>query len=125
MFDFTGPTTVTIYTGPSAEEIRAIVADQLTAALTPLENKMTAISDFLDATGATVDQIQTALTDVAADVTALLARAGEAGVFTPEEQEKADAVSGKLAAVGEALGALDTAVGDEDGSDTAPADPQA
>ena len=103
--------------GPTAEELRTIVATEITAALNPLENKMTEISDFLDATNATVDQVNTAVTDIAADVAVLLA-AVPAGTFSTEEQAKADALVGKLTAVSTALGALDTAVGDQDGSDT-------
>lgn len=116
---FTGPTTVHIHVhGATAADIRRIVTEQLTATLAPIGAKLSEISDYLDATGATVDTIQSALTDVAADVTALLNTAGEAGVFTDDERAKAEAVSGKLAAINEALGTLDTAVGDQDGSDT-------
>lgn len=119
MITITGPVTMHFH-GATAEEITAIVAAQLAAALTPLGEKMTEISDFLDTANATVDAIQTALADVSADVAALLARAGEAGAFSEEDQAKADAVSAKLTAVSDALSALDTAVGDEDGSDTPP-----
>lgn len=87
-----------------------------------LERHMTEISDFLAAENATIDSISTALTDVAADVTALLAKAGTAGVFSADEQDKADAAAGKLSAVSDALAALNTEVGDQDGSDTPPAE---
>lgn len=90
------------------------------AGITRLELKMTEISDFLDAEGAKADNIATALADVAADVNALLASAGSAGAFSPEEQAKADALSGKFDAISAALGSLDVAVGDQDGSDAPP-----
>ena len=62
--------------------------------------------------------VAAALADVAADVTALLAKAGTAGVFSADEQAKADAAAGKLSAVSDALTNLNTEVGDQDGSDT-------
>jgi N-acetylglucosamine kinase-like BadF-type ATPase len=116
VFTINGPVTIHVH-GPTAEEIRTVVATEITAALNPLENKMTQISDFLDATNATADQVNAAVADIAADVAVLLA-AVPAGTFTTDEQAKADALAAKLTAVTDALGALDTAVGDQDGSDT-------
>lgn len=100
------------------------LARPILSRLNQLENHMTQIGDFLAGENATLDAITTALADVAADVTALLAKAGTAGVFSPEEQASADAASAKLAAVGAALASLDTEVGDQDGSDTPPAQPE-
>lgn len=118
MFTITGPVTIHVH-GPSAEEIRTLVAAELATALNPLETKMTEISDFLDTTNATVDQVNTAVADIAADVAVLLAAVPD-GTFSAEEQAKADALAAKLTAVSDALSALDTAVGDQDGSDTPP-----
>jgi methyl-accepting chemotaxis protein len=87
-----------------------------------LERHMTEISDFLDTQNASLDAISAALGDVAADVAALLAKAGSAGVFSADEQAKADQSAEKLAAVATALANLDTEVGDQDGSDTPPAE---
>lgn len=98
--------------------------DFLTALVRPfvqgvhrLETKLSDISDFLDAQGSKADNLAAALADVSADVQALLAKAGSAGVFSADEQAKADALSGKFDAITTALSALDTAVGDQDGSD--------
>lgn len=114
MFDFTGPVTINVAYGPTLDDISAVIA----AALSPLEQKMTDISDFLDGQNATLETVAAKLTDVASDVTALLARAGEAGVFTTEEQTKADQATATLNAIADGLTSLDVAVGDEDGSDT-------
>lgn len=83
-----------------------------------LEQHMTEISDALDADNASIGVIATTLTAVAADVAVLLTKASGAGVFSAEEQAKADQVNAGLTALADAAAGLQTEVGDQDGSDT-------
>ena len=113
---FTGPVTI-INLGPTAEEIAAAV----TAALTPLEQKMSDATDFLAAEGDKIDVLTAGIADIAADVQVLLDKAASAGVFTADEQAAAAAVTEKLDALHAAVSGLNDEVGDQDGSDTPPA----
>lgn len=83
-----------------------------------LEHQMSAISDFLDAENASLATIASTLTAVAADVAVLLTKASGAGVFSADEQAKADEVNAGLSALATAAAGLQTEVGDQDGSDT-------
>jgi outer membrane murein-binding lipoprotein Lpp len=116
---FTGPVYITVL-GPSAEDIAAIVAAQLTAALTPLETTMTDASTFLTDLGPKIDTLTTGMADIAADVQVLLDKAAAAGVFTSEEQALADGVTAKMDALKAAVSSLNDEVGDQDGSDNPP-----
>lgn len=98
-------------------------------AITRLEERMTSLSDNIDAIKSEVDglsgataQLGTAFADLAADV-----RAALEGV-SPADQEKFDGLRATLRTTTEAAAAalasiasLDTEVGDRDGSDTPPA----
>jgi len=110
---------------PDTRLFLAELARQLHRRFDRLEHRMSKISDYFDATNATLTTINDTLTDVASDVTALLTKAGGAGVFTAEEQALADAATAKLTALGTALSALDTQVGDQDGSEGGPTPPPA
>ncbi len=102
-------------------DVRLAIADlarQLFRRFDRLEHQMSQISDYFDSTNATLTTISDTLTDVAADVTALLAKGTASGIFSAEEQALADAATSKLSAVGTALTNLDTQVGDQDGSES-------
>lgn len=102
-------------------DVRLAIADlarQLFRRFDRLEHQMSQISDYFDSTNATLGTVQAKLTDVAADVTALLAKAGGSGVFTPDEQTRADTAAATLTALSDALTTLDTQVGDQDGSES-------
>jgi hypothetical protein len=107
-----------------APPVRALLhylAEQHTRILTRLdrmEHKMSQIGDFFDAEGVTLTNVRTALDAVAADVAVLLTKASGSGVFTPEEQAKADALSAGFAALSSAVTTLAAQVGDQDGSGT-------
>lgn len=119
MFTITGPVTITVY-GPSLDDIRIAVASETAAALTPLENTVSDISDFLTNLGPKVDTLTTGMADIAADVAVLLTKASQAGVFTADEQALADGVTAKFDALHQAVSDLNDQVGDQDGSDTPP-----
>lgn len=113
-----------------APPVRALLhylAEQHTRILTRLdrmEHKMSQIGDFLDAEGVSLTSIRTALDAVAADVAVLLTKASGSGVFTAEEQAKADALSAGFTALSSAVSTLAEQVGDQDGSGlTAPTPP--
>jgi hypothetical protein len=124
MFTITGPVTINV-NGPTADDIRIVVASEIAAALTPLEQKMSDFTAFAANISTQLDTFAAGLTDIAADVAVLLTKAAQAGVFTPEEQALADAVQGKFDAVHTGLSNLNDEVGDQDGSDNPPAEPTA
>lgn len=123
MLDFVGPTTVYVFNGPSAEEIRAAVQAELATALTPLEGKMTTVLENLaaiqaqaDAQGTAIGALAAAFADLAGDVRAALAAAADPNV---DEQAALDTLSATLdsstAAAAAALAdvqALDAEVGE-------------
>ena len=74
---------------------------------------MATINEVLAAQGAALDTVAAQVADLAADVAVLAA-----GELTAEQQAAADSVTAKLAAITEGLAAVDTVVGDRDGSDT-------
>lgn len=89
--------------------------------LNRLEQKMTEISDYLAAEGASLATLGTVLDNVAGDVSVLLTKAGNAGVFTSAERALADQRTADLAALADKARSLQTEVGDQDGSDAPPA----
>ncbi len=94
-------------TGPSAEDIRTIVAAELAAALTPLEESMATEAEQFAALDAKV-------TDLIADVRAALAAlTADRDNLGPDGQAALDTLTAKV-------DAFDTEVGDADGSDTPP-----
>lgn len=99
----TGPTTINVY-GPSADDIRTIVAAGLAAALTPLEEAMATEAEQLNALSVKVDDL---IADVRAALAALEADRDNLG---PDGQAALDSLTAKLAA-------FDAEVGDADGSD--------
>lgn len=124
MFTITGPVTITVL-GPSMDDIRTAVASEIAAALTPLEQHMSDTANFLTDLGPKIDTLTTGMADIAADVQVLLDKAAQAGVFTAEEQALADGVTAKFDALKTAVSNLNDEVGDQDGSDNPPADPNA
>lgn len=87
------------------------------AGLTRLENRMSETSEFLSAELPKLDTVLAGLADISDDVAVLLTKASSSGVFTPEERDRADAVTGKLDAVHTALSNLNDQVGDQNLSD--------
>lgn len=124
MFTITGPVTITVQ-GPTMDDIRIAVASEIAAALTPLGDLVSDFTDFAANIGAKLDTFTAGLADIAADVAVLLTKAAQAGVFTAEEQAVADGVQAKFDAVHSGLSGLNDEVGDQDGSDTPPAEPTA
>ena len=78
---------------------------------------MSAIDDALAALTAKDDTLAAAVTDLIADVRALIDQLRNAPL-TPEQQAAVDALSARLDTTAGEVGALDTEVGDADGSDT-------
>lgn len=89
--------------------------------LTHLEQLMATATEAIAALTAQADANSTALLDLVADVRALIALLSAEQQLTPETQAAADALAAKLAGDAGVIGALDTEVGDADGSDTPPA----
>lgn len=76
---------------------------------------MATIDETLAAQSAALDTVAAQLADLAADVAVLVS-----GELSTEQQVVADGIAAKLAAISNGLLALDTSVGDRDGSDTPP-----
>jgi uncharacterized coiled-coil protein SlyX len=76
---------------------------------------MATIDETLAAQNAALTTIAAQLVDLAADVAVLVS-----GELSAEQQAVADQIAAKLAVINEGLAALDTSVGDLDGSDTPP-----
>lgn len=112
---FTGPVTI-ISLGPSAEDIAAIVADQLTAALTPIKESLMALNDDLAA-------LRNELGQTFADLDAKIQRLQDA-VDNPTTTSQLDADGQAiLDEIKAQVAAARATVGDEnsDGSPAAPA----
>ena len=106
MATFTGPVTIHVHVdGPSAAEIRHIVAEQMVLALLPVKEQIMTEAEAIGALDAKV-------TDLIADVRAALAALeADRDNLGPAGQAALDALTAKVAA-------FDAEVGDADGSDT-------
>lgn len=102
--------------GPSQDGPSAVVAfTYILQALTRIEAHVATIDETLAAQSAALDTVAAQLADLAADVAVLVS-----GELSTEQQAAADSITAKLTALTESLAALDTSVGDRDGSDTPP-----
>ena len=86
------------------------------ARLDQLEAHMSAIDDALAALTAQDDALAASVTDLIADVRALIDQLRNAPL-TPEQQAAVDALSARLSGTAAEVASLDTEVGDADGSE--------